>query len=37
MLPDSSIPWKPAAMTMFPSSNALRIRSVEIEWMRALV
>ena len=37
MLFDSSIPWKPAAITMLPSSSASRIRSVEIERMRALV
>ena len=37
MLSDGSIPWNPAAITIFPSSSARRIRSVEIERMRALV
>ena len=37
MFAASSIPWKPAAITMLPSSSARRIRSVEIDWMRALV
>ncbi len=31
------MPWNPAAMTMLPASKALRMRSVEIDWMRALV
>ena len=31
------MPWKPAAMTILPSSSSFFIRSVEIDWMRALV
>jgi hypothetical protein len=37
MLKFSSIPWKPAAMTMLPSSSSSRTRSVEIDLIRALV
>ena len=37
MFADSSMPWKPAAMTISPASSALRTRSVEMERMRALV
>ena len=37
MFKSSSIPWKPAAMTMLPSSRSPAIRSVEIDWIRALV